>query len=160
MAFAAMLNSVTATMRKVHQSGKETLAEVTIARADLARPTPPTLAYGWDQDDNRTRWLEYEVRLRWSYAGGPVIETPWQRTSAGALVLEPPLRPRKLLLAGDTDGLRANGVRDVVVEITHAAGATTRKATATIPNANVTPPVPEASIPGVAARPAGNGISV
>ena len=131
-AFAAMLNSVTATIRKVHASGKETLDEVTIARTELARPTPMTLVYGWDQDDNRTRWLEYDVRLRWSYSGGPVIETPWQRTSAGALALEPPLRPRTLLLTGDMDVLRARGVRDVVVEVSHTAGATTRKASATI----------------------------
>ncbi|MFH1177478.1 MAG: hypothetical protein V1750_08730 [Acidobacteriota bacterium] len=131
-AFAAMLNSVTVTLRKVHQSGKETLDEATISRHEFSSGTPPTLVYGWDQDDNRTRWLDYDIRVRWSYAGGPVIETAWQRTSAGALVLEPPLRPRALLLLSDPDFLREQGVRDVLAEIAYRAGSITRTATATV----------------------------
>ena len=33
-----------------------------------------TVVYGWDGDDDRDRWLEYDHRVRWSYAGGPVVE--------------------------------------------------------------------------------------
>jgi hypothetical protein len=131
-AFAAMLNSVTVTLRKVHQSGKETLDEATISRREFASGVSPTLVYGWDQDDNRTRWLDYDIRVRWSYVGGPVVETGWQRTSAGALVLEPPLRPRTLLLLSDPDFLREQGVRDVLAEVSYQAGSITRTASATV----------------------------
>ncbi|OFV79475.1 MAG: hypothetical protein A2Y78_05015 [Acidobacteria bacterium RBG_13_68_16] len=131
-AFADMLNAVTVTLKKRHESGKETLGEVTISRAEFAKATPETLVYGWDQDNNRTRWLDYEVRERWNYVGGPVIETPWKKTSAGALVLEPPLRPRALILEADPTFLQTQGVRDVVVEVHYRAGDADRIATATV----------------------------
>jgi hypothetical protein len=131
-AFAAMLNAVTVTLRKRHESGRESLAEATISRAEFSKPSPPTLIYGWDQDNNRTRWLEYETRLRWNYVGGPVIETPWQKSTAGALVLAPPLRPRTLILEADPAFLQAEGVRDVVLEVKYQAGGGERLATATV----------------------------
>jgi hypothetical protein len=131
-AFAAMLNAVTVTLKKRHQSGAETLDEVNIHRADFASGEVETLVYGWDGDDNRDAWLEYDHRVRWSYVGGPVIETGWRPTTAGALVLEPPLRPREVRLEADPDLLREQGVRDVVVEVVYPAGEAERKAHATI----------------------------
>jgi len=131
-AFGAMLNAVTVTLRKRHQSGRETLDEVTIQRADFSSGELETLLYGWDGDDNRERWLDYEQRVRWSYVGGPVIEGEWQRTNAGALVLEPPLRPRELRLEADPEVLREQGVRDVVVEVRYPAAGVERTAHATV----------------------------
>jgi len=131
-AFAAMLNAVTVTLRKRHQSGTETLDEVTIQRTDFSSGELETMVYGWDGDDNRTRWLDYEHRIRWNYLGGPVIETDWQRTTAGALVLSPPLRPRELTLEADPVVLREQGIRDVVVQVLYQAGDTERKAHATV----------------------------
>jgi len=130
--FADMLNAVTITLKKRHESGKETLDEVTIQRSDFSSGEVETVVYGWDGDDNRDRWLEYDHRVRWSYAGGPVVETDWQPTTAGALVLEPPLRPRQLTLEADPVLLREQGVRDVVVEVRYPAGDTERKAHATV----------------------------
>jgi hypothetical protein len=131
-AFAAMLNAVTVTLRKRHQSGRETLAEVTIQRADFSSGQVETLLYGWDGDDDRGRWLDYEQRVRWSYVGGPEIETGWQRTNAGALVLSPPLRPRELRLEADPEVLKEQGVRDVVVEVRYPAAGVERTAHATV----------------------------
>jgi hypothetical protein len=131
-AFGAMLNAVTVTLKKRHQSGRETLDEVNIHRADFGSGEIETLVYGWDGDDDRDGWLEYDHRVRWSYVGGPVIETEWQPTTAGALVLEPPLRPRELTLEADPDLLREQGVRDVVLEIRYPAGDAERSAHATV----------------------------
>jgi hypothetical protein len=130
--FADMLNAVTVTIKKRHESGRETLDEVTIQRSDFSSGEVETVVYGWDGDDDRDRWLEYDHRVRWSYAGGPVVETDWQRTTAGALVLEPPLRPRELTLEADPELLRQQGVRDVVVEVRYPAGDTERLAHATV----------------------------
>jgi tetratricopeptide (TPR) repeat protein len=130
--FAAMLTAVTVALRKRHQSGEQSIAEVTIMRSDFSSGELVTLLYGWSGDDDRTRWLEYDHRVRWSYVGGPVIDTGWQRTTAGALVLEPPLRPRELLLEADPEVLREQGVRDVVVEVTYQAGDAERTAHATV----------------------------
>jgi len=130
--FADMLNAVTVTLKKRHESGKDTLDEVTIQRSDFSSGEVETVVYGWDGDDDRDQWLEYDHRVRWSYAGGPVVETDWQQTSAGALVLEPPLRPRQLTLEADPVVLREQGVRDVVVEVQYPAGDTVRKAHATV----------------------------
>ncbi len=130
--FGAMLNSVTVTLRKRHQGGRETLDEVTIRRADIAEGKVPKLLYGWDQDANRTRWLQYDYRVRWAYVGGPEIDTDWQTTSAGALVLQPPLRPRTLLLEADTEVLREAGVRHVTLDLHYDAAGIERRATATL----------------------------
>jgi len=131
-AFAAMLNAVTVQLRKVHGSGRETVDEVTIQRQDFASGQPPTLLYGWDGDDNRERWLEYDYRVRWNYVGGPEIQGEWQSTSAGAQVLAPPLRPRELILEADPGFLEEQGVRDVVVEVSYDAAGTERRAHATV----------------------------
>ncbi|HSL17300.1 MAG TPA: hypothetical protein VLB51_05275 [Methylomirabilota bacterium] len=131
-AFAAMLNAVTVTIKKRHRSGRETLDEVNIHRADFASGRMESLVYGWDGDDDRDAWLEYDHRVRWSYVGGPVIETGWRPTTAGALVLEPPLRPRELRLEADPGLLREQGVRDVVVEVRYPAGDVERIAHATV----------------------------
>jgi tetratricopeptide (TPR) repeat protein len=131
-AFAAMLNAVTVQLRKVHGSGRETVDEVTIQRQDFASGLPPTLLYGWDGDDNRERWLEYDYRVRWNYVGGPEIQGDWQQTSAGAQVLAPPLRPRELILEADPGFLEEQGVRDVVVEVSYDAAGTERRAHATV----------------------------
>jgi hypothetical protein len=130
-AFAAMLNAVTVTLRKRHQSGRETVDEVTVQRADFASGAVETLFYGWDGDDNRTTWLDYDRRVRWNYVGGPVIETDWQETSAGALVLSPPIRARELTLEADSVLLREQGVRDVVVQVRYLAAGTERTAKGT-----------------------------
>ncbi len=131
-AFGAMLNAVTVTLRKRHETGRETLDEVTIQRADFSSGKVETLLYGWDGDDDREGWLDYDHRVRWSYVGGPVIEGEWERTNAGALVLEPPLRPRELRLEADPEVLREQGVRDVVVEVRYPAAGVERVATATV----------------------------
>lgn len=131
-AFAAMLNAVTVTLRKRHQSGKETLDEVTIQRSDFASGRLETMLYGWDGDDDRTAWLDYDHRVRWSYAGGPVIETDWLPTSAGALVLSPPLRPRELVIEADPVLLREQGVRAVVIQVEYDAGGVARTAHSSI----------------------------
>jgi len=131
-AFAAMLNTVTVTLKKQHESGRETLDEVNIHRADFGSGKMESMVYGWDGDDDRDAWLEYDHRVRWSYVGGPVIETDWQSTTAGALVLEPPLRPRELTLEADPVLLREQGVRDVVLEVHYPAGNTERSAHATV----------------------------
>ena len=53
-------------------------------------------------------------------------------TTAGALVLEPPLRPRELTLEADPVLLREQGVRDVVLEVRYPAGDIERSAHATV----------------------------
>lgn len=131
-AFGQMLNSVTVTLRKRHQGGRESLDEVTIRRSHIAEGKVPKLLYGWDQDTNRTRWLEYDYRVRWAYVGGPEVDTGWQTTSAGALVLEPPLRPRTILLEADTEMLREAGVRHVTLDLRYDAGGVERRATTTL----------------------------
>jgi len=131
-AFAAMLNAVTVTLRKHHENGKETIDEVIIRRPDFASGELETLFYGWDGDDDRTAWLDYDHRVRWDYAGGPVIETDWSPTTAGAMVLSPPLRPRELTLEADPVILREQGVRAVVVQVSYQAAGTERTAHATL----------------------------
>ncbi|HSL17301.1 MAG TPA: hypothetical protein VLB51_05280 [Methylomirabilota bacterium] len=131
-AFAAMLNAVAVTIRKRHQSGRETVDEAIIQPGDFASGALESVLYGWDGDDDRTAWLDYDYRVRWSYAGGPTIETDWVPTSAGALVLTPPLRPRELVIEADPTLLREQGVRAVVVQVSYDARGVERSSYASI----------------------------
>lgn len=130
-AFGAMLNAVTVQLKKRHASGRETVDEVTVRRDNLS-DVPLKLVYGWDQDNDRERWLKYQTRVRWHYVGGPEIETGWLTTSAGAQVLRPPLRPREVFLEADPEYLEARDVRDVVIEVRYDAGGVERAVHATV----------------------------
>ncbi len=113
-----LVNSITVTMRKQHANGEETLRELVLDRTNAATPgTRPRLVYGWNGDTDRLAWLDYDYRTRWSFKGGGVHETPWQRTNAPMIDLFAPYERRNVQLAGDSEVLRARGVRAVVVEV-------------------------------------------
>jgi hypothetical protein len=117
--FERYVNSVAVTLRKTHQNGEQTLQEVSIER-DTVRKEGADLRmiYGWQGDDDRDRWLEYEYRTRWSFKDGGRYETPWTRGTANMIDLFAPYLRTKVELLGDAEALAAQGVRavDVVVE--------------------------------------------
>ena len=117
--FESYVNSVSVTLRKTHQNGEQTLQEVSIQRDTVKKEgVDLRMIYGWQGDDDRERWLEYEYRTRWSFRDGGRYETPWITTTANMIDLFAPYVRSRVELVGDAEALAERGVRavDVVVE--------------------------------------------
>lgn len=112
------INSVTVTVRKRHENGRQTLKEVVL---DLRRvkvdSAPLRVTYGWDGDDDRLAWLQYDVRTQWSFAGGGVYRTPWTAMEASMIDLYAPFERRVVQVVGDSAALARQRVRAVVVDV-------------------------------------------
>jgi hypothetical protein len=118
--FDKYINSVTATLRKQHQNGRMTVQEVVIDRETFNKKENDfRMIYGWDGDDDRTAWLGYEYRTRWSFKGGGVYETDWTRHEANMIDLFAPYTRKVVRVLGDSALLQGKGVRAVVVEVSH-----------------------------------------
>ena len=116
--FETYINSVTVTMRKQHEGGAETLGEVVVDRKTFSRERRDfRMIYGWNEDPDRDRWLEYDYRTRWSFKGGGLFETDWVRTENNMIDLYAPYRRATVELIGDETALLEKGVRAVSVEI-------------------------------------------
>jgi hypothetical protein len=116
--FDAYINSVTAVLRKQHQDGKMTVQEIVVDR-DTFKKTKNDfrMIYGWSGDDDRTQWLQYEYRTRWSFKGGGKHETEWKTAEANMIDLYAPYKRRVVRILGDSKTLTDAGVRAVVVKV-------------------------------------------
>jgi hypothetical protein len=116
--FAKYINFVNVQMRKKHQGGAETLDEVRIDRARFSEDANRyKLLYGWKDDADRSRWLEYEYRTQWSFFGGAEVDSDWQAGNFSSLALTPPYQPRSVALEADPEVIREAGVRAIQVRI-------------------------------------------
>lgn len=118
--FERFINSVTVTLRKVHGNGQQTLREMVLDRTAIDKSAGDLrLVYGWNGDDDRLKWLEYDVRTRWSFKGGGAYETPWRTVDAPMIELFAPYERRTVQLSGEPQRLVEQGVRAVVVQVEH-----------------------------------------
>jgi hypothetical protein len=115
--FDRYINSVTVTLRKQHQNGQETLRELVLDRAAVRSGTALRMVYGWNGDDDRGAWLQYDVRTRWSFKGGGVHQTDWTRADSPMIDLFTPYERRAIQVVGNRDTLRGRQVRAVVVDV-------------------------------------------
>ena len=119
--FEKAINGVTLTLRKQHQNGQETVRELVLDRAAIAKaPSGFRLIYGWNGDNDRNAWLEYDYRTRWSFKGGGAYETPWTRSSAPMIDLFTPYERRAIQIVGNRETLLKQRVRAVVVQVDYA----------------------------------------
>ena len=116
--FEKYINSVTVTLRKKHQNGRQTLQEIVVdPRVLNAESRDLRMIYGWNGDSDRARWLEYEYRTRWSFKGGGLHETDWLRTETNMIDLYAPYRRNTVELIADPDALAEQQVRGVAVRV-------------------------------------------
>jgi hypothetical protein len=116
--FERYVNTVTVTLRKDHQNGEQTLREVVLDRASVKKGVDDLrMIYGWNGDQDRMAWLDYQFRTRWSFKGGGTFETDWTRTSAPMIDLFAPYEHRTVQLVGDRGVLKTRGVRAVIVQL-------------------------------------------
>jgi hypothetical protein len=116
--FERYINGVTVTLRKQHQNGQETLRELVLDRQTVAKGlTGLRMVYGWNGDDDRAAWLQYDYRTRWSFKGGGAYETEWTRASGPLIDLFTPYERRSIQIVGDREALMKRQVRAVMVDV-------------------------------------------
>ncbi len=121
--FGEWINFVTVQLRKKHANGAETTDEVRVDRKNFnATGNAFKLLYGWNGDNDRNRWLDYEYRTTWSFFGGQQVERPWQRANAGAISLTPPYERRKVTLEADPQRIAKAGVRSITARLYYTPG--------------------------------------
>ena len=102
--FGDYINFATVQMRKKHQAGDETQDEVRIDRANFNKEGNNfKLLYGWKNDSDRRKWMDYEYQTTWSFFGGKQVQAPWVRANAGAIDLAPPFQKHSVDLQADPD---------------------------------------------------------
>jgi hypothetical protein len=102
----------------VHGNGKETHEEVRVDRKNFNEEGNRfRMLYGWNGDDDRRKWMEYDYQTTWGFFGGHTVEEPWKTTSAQAINLAPPFQPRSVTLDADPELIKKAGVRAVTVRL-------------------------------------------
>jgi hypothetical protein len=121
--FGEWINFVTVQVRKKHAGGVETNDEVRIDRKNFnSAGNAFKLLYGWQGDNDRRKWLDYEYRTSWSFFGGQAIELPWKKATAGAVSVAPPFQRRKVTLEADPARIAAAGVRAITARLYFSTG--------------------------------------
>lgn len=125
--FGSYINFVTIAMKKKHQSGAITNEEVRIDRNNFNKEGNNfKLLYGWKGDDDRTQWLNYEYKAKWSFFGGHTIETDWAKNDAGAIAMAPPLLRKTITIEADPDIVVESKIRAIDVKLYYTIGEETQ----------------------------------
>lgn len=126
--FETYINSVTTILRKRHENGKTTVQEIVVDRDTFDQSKNDfRMIYGWNGDEDRTAWLAYDYRTRWSFKGGGVYETEWQRAEANMVDLYAPYRRKVIRVLGDHEYLAGQGIRAVIVQVDYPFFADRKK---------------------------------
>lgn len=119
--FVKLLNSVTVTLKKTHQSGKETLQQKLIDKNLFVNYKGPlSMVYGSDKDIDRTAWLEYYYQAEWQFQGGAGYKTDWLKETASMINLYTPFQRRTIAFEGDIETLFSQGVRAISVLVSYS----------------------------------------
>lgn len=121
--FGQFVNFVDVQMRKKHAGGDVTDDEVRVDRNNFNKEGNNfKLLYGWKGDEDRSKWMEYEVQATWSLFGGRSVVDPWRKSTNGAINLSPPYRRRTITIDGTAETLQAADVRAVTVQLFYDVG--------------------------------------
>ncbi len=116
--FERMLNSVTVSLRKRHQGGRETLRQMMITRKSFEDfDGQLSMVYGSFQDSNRIQWLDYEYQTLWQFQGGGSLETPWTAGKASMINLYTPFERKMIEVDGDLQSLTDDGIKAIVLNL-------------------------------------------
>lgn len=116
--FGQYINFVTVQMRKKHATGDVTEGDVRIDRTNFNKEGNRfAFLYGWKNDTDRRRWLEYEYRPVWSFFGGVPVEGTWKTTTDGALNMAPPFQRRTIEVQAAPEAVQKAGIRAITVRL-------------------------------------------
>ena len=121
--FGRYVNYITVQLRKTHAKGDVTDEQVRIDRTSFTGAGNSfKMLYGWKEDNDRRRWLEYEYRTVWSFFGGKQVELPWRKAQDASIPLAPPYLRRVVEVDIAPDLVEKEGLRAVTVKVFYDLG--------------------------------------
>lgn len=121
--FGKYINFVTLRMKKTHAEGAVTDQEIRVDRNSFnEKGNYYKMVYGWKDDNNRKKWMEYQYEILWSFFGGHEVVQDFRTTTFSAINLKPPYERRTITLEGDPDYLKDQEVRSVTVKLFYHIG--------------------------------------
>lgn len=131
--FGQYINFVTVQMRKKHAGGEESSDEVRIDRTNFNQEGNRfALLYGWKNDTDRRRWMEYEYRPVWSFFGGVPVEGAWTKATDGALNMAPPFQRRTVEVQAAPEAVTQQGIRAITVRVFYTLAGAEKSKTVTL----------------------------
>ena len=124
--FNEMVNSVTVSMRKVHENGEITLREMTVSPQTASSFNDSQVSYGLNGDTDKDQWMLYEFRTRWNFKGGGTFESDWTTTDEAMIVVYAPYQRQRVQVVDAGADLRGQGVRAILVGISYPFFGRTR----------------------------------
>jgi hypothetical protein len=116
--FDKYINTVSVTMRKTHAKGAITTDELRVDRKSInAEGNNFKMLYGWKDDNDRSKWLQYEYKTDWFFFGGYEVSSDWTKSVTAAIPLSPPLVRRTVSIEADPDLLKDAKVRSIEVKV-------------------------------------------
>ncbi|MDI6828134.1 MAG: hypothetical protein QME62_06605 [Armatimonadota bacterium] len=123
--FANYVNYVTVRLRKIHEGGAQTNDEIRIDRSNFNQNGNYfRLMYGWKDDKNRDKWMDYDYNVVWSFHGGKEVDMGWRKSNNFAITVTPPYLKRTIHLEADPNVIQQAGVRLITVKLFYKLGET------------------------------------
>ncbi|HLT75667.1 MAG TPA: hypothetical protein VKZ68_11285 [Ohtaekwangia sp.] len=121
--FVNYINGVTVTMRKKHAQGDITTKEIRIDRTNFNQEANNfKMVYGWKNDNDRSKWLDYEYKTEWFFFGGHTVTSDWQESDAADVKLSAPFVRRIIDVEADPTLINAANVRAIDVKVYSTLG--------------------------------------
>ncbi|SHJ39096.1 hypothetical protein SAMN04488508_108121 [Aquimarina spongiae] len=121
--FSQFINYASLQLKKEHESGEFTYDEVRVTRKNFNEEGNLfTLLYGWKGDHDRSKWLDFEYKVGWSFFGGHEFETEWMPSNKNTINLSAPLQRKILTIEAERDLLEEANVRSVDVRVSYNLG--------------------------------------
>ena len=80
------------------------------------------MTYGWKDDANRNRWLQYKYKTVWSFFGGFEQASDWISNSGSIITLAPQYRTKRISVEADSDFVNDNNIRAIDVRLYYKLG--------------------------------------
>ena len=121
--FGKYINFANLTIRKKHEGGDVTNQEIRIDKSNFnADGNTFKTIYGWKNDTDRLKWLDYDYKVVWNYFGGFTEESAWVTSSMGSVPVSSPYVRKMVDIEADPAVLEEKGVRAVEIKVTYTLG--------------------------------------
>lgn len=121
--FGKYINFANVTIRKKHEGGDVTNHEIRIDKTNFNESGNNfKVVYGWKNDNDRTKWLEYDYKVSWNYFGGFTEETPWKTSTIGSVPVSSPYVRKFVDVEADPEVFAEKGVRAAEIKVTYMLG--------------------------------------
>ena len=119
--FQQFLNFAGITFKKEYESGemKPVTEDLIFDRTKFGQNGNKLSLKYRRKGDQTEKWLEYEYKPIWSYAGGLEVAEDWIKTSQPVITLTPPHKYRYIEVLAEEENMNRNGIIRIAVQFRH-----------------------------------------